>query len=81
MYQRLQPCVLTCCPYRAGELLPHALCELLRGRPGRRAVGTFPCDIRAGIKAFWEQAAAAGLVWEEQPVTDEVGQYLVSNLK
>tara|TARA_B100000795_G_C22672166_1_gene388391 strand:- start:362 stop:484 length:123 start_codon:yes stop_codon:yes gene_type:complete len=36
-------------------------------------VGTFPCDIRAGIKAFWEQAAAAGLVWEEQPVTNEVG--------
>ena len=61
---------------RMGELLPHALCELLRGRPGRRAVGTFPSEIRAGITAFWEQAAAVGLEWEEQPPTDEAGQLL-----
>ena len=40
------------------------------------AVGTFPSEIRAGITAFWEQAAAVGLEWEEQRPTDEAGQLL-----
>lgn len=40
------------------------------------AVGTFPSEHRAGVDTFWAQAEAAGLVWEEQPVTDEAGRPL-----
>ena len=54
-----------------GSKLPHAIAELLLANDDAPCVvGAFASDIsmRPGIHSFWEQAAEAGLHWQELPL-------------